>query len=288
MEKIIFNGQIMDRLEAKVDIEDRGYQFGDGIYEVVRVYNGKMFTEQEHLDRLFESAEKIKLDLGYSLYEISKMLTELIHLNKIEDGSVYLQFSRGVSSRQHQFPVEKVPATFVAYAKEVSRPIEMMKNGVKAKLVEDVRWLRCDIKSLNLLGNLLAKQEAHSIGCFEAILHRGDIVTEGSSSNVMIIRDGKLLTHPATNLILNGVTRRKVIEVANRLSLSIIEENFTVTELLSADEVMMTSTTAEVMPIVEIDGVVFNDGTPGDWTKKLQIAFEEEIVRQCSSVSIQS
>ena len=190
MGKIIFNGVITDRSEAKVDIEDRGYQFGDGIYEVIRIYNGKMFTEQEHLNRLFESAEKIQLDLGYSLSEVSAMLTDLIHINKVEDGSVYLQFSRGVSTRQHQFPFEKIPATFVAYVKEVERPIELLTNGVKAKLVEDIRWLRCDIKSLNLLGNLLAKQEANSTGCFEAILHRGEIVTEGSSSNVMMIRNG--------------------------------------------------------------------------------------------------
>jgi D-alanine transaminase len=279
---VILNGQILERNEAKVDIEDRGYQFGDGIYEVIRVYNGKFFTGDEHLTRLFESAEKIGMTLPYTQEELKNLLASLVKRNNIYDGMIYLQFSRGVAARQHHYPAKDVEPAFTAYTKELQRPEDKLENGVHAKLVEDVRWLRCDIKSLNLLGNIMAKQEASEAGCFEAILHRGETVTEGSSSNMFIVKDGLIKTHPATNLILNGITRRVILEICSEQNIPVQEEEFTVEELLSADEIFLASTTSEVMPIVKVTGTDFEAGAPGEVTRKLQAGFEEKIAQQCS------
>jgi D-alanine transaminase len=278
---VILNGQILERNEAKVDIEDRGYQFGDGIYEVIRVYNGKFFTGDEHLTRLFESAEKIGMNLPYSFEELKNLLASLVQRNNVIDGIIYLQFSRGVAARQHHYPDKNVEPAFTAYTKEMERPKEKLEKGVHAKLVEDVRWLRCDIKSLNLLGNIMAKQEAAEADCFEAILHRGDTVTEGSSSNMFIVKDGTIKTHPATNLILNGITRRVILDICQEQNIPVKEEEFTIEELLSADEIFLASTTSEVMPIVKVRGAEFEVEEPGEVTKKLQAVFEEKIAQQC-------
>lgn len=276
MEKLVLNGTLVDRGEASVDIEDRGYQFGDGIYEVVRVYGGRLFTSEMHLKRLYSSAEKLSLHIPYTMEQLTAQLEALVAANQLHTGIVYLQFTRGVAKRKHHFP-ETSETTFVAYTSEVERPLEKMRKGVKAVLAEDIRWLRCDIKSLNLLGNVLAKQKAAENGAYEAIQHRGETVTEGSSSNVFIVKDGVLLTHPATNLILNGITRQVVFGICGKEGIPFREEPFTVEDLCTADEVLITSTTSEVMPVVDIDGKPVAGGTPGTVTLKLQHAFDREI-----------
>lgn len=281
MEKIIWNGKIINREDAKVDIEDRGYQFGDGVYEVIRVYNRYMFTPDEHLERLKESAEKIKLSIPYSLEQMREWLLKLLSENDIENGIVYIQVSRGVSPRNHLFPAVDAPIVFVANTKTVERPIDNMLQGVNAITVEDIRWLKCDIKSLNLLGNLLAKQTAFENGCFEAIQHRSEIVTEGSSSNISIVVNGKVITHPANHLILNGIVRQVMLKTCEENGIPFEETAFTIKELFTADEVFMTSTTAEITPIVQIDGKLVSDGKPGKTTKRLQDLYEQEIKKQC-------
>lgn len=281
MEFVILNGEIMERENAKVDIEDRGYQFGDGVYEVIRIYNGKLFAGKEHLQRLGESAKKIGLELNQSINEIEQKLQILVEKNQVILGTVYLQFTRGVASRNHAFPPSSTASSFVAYTKNVGRPAETMKNGVKALLVEDIRWLCCDIKSLNLLGNLLSKQKAVEAGCYEAILHRDEIVTEGSASNITMIKNGVLYTHPANNYILNGITRQKVLEICSHNNIPAKEQPFTVQELLDADEVFLSSTTVEVTPIIEIDGKTINNGKPGELTVRIQELLDQEITRQC-------
>lgn len=286
MEYVILNGDLIERSEAKVDIEDRGYQFGDGVYEVIRVYNGKMFTADEHLERLLESGRKIELDIPYSIGQLKQMLAEMIERNKLELGIVYMQFSRGTSPRNHAYPGADVAPVLTAYTRETSRPVESMRNGVKASLIEDIRWLRCDIKSLNLLGNIMAKQKAAQSGCFEAIQHRGDTVTEGSSSNIAIVKDGTLYTHPATNLILNGITRRKINEICRENGVALEESAFTKDDLLDADEVFMSSTSAEITPIIEIEGKPIGNGSPGPITNKLQNLFEEAIEKECGSLTV--
>ncbi|MDM5228804.1 D-amino-acid transaminase [Cytobacillus sp. NJ13] len=286
MEYVILNGDLIERSEAKVDIEDRGYQFGDGVYEVIRVYNGKMFTAMDHLERLLESGKKIELNIPYSSEQLKQMLAEMIGRNNLELGIVYMQFSRGTSPRNHAYPGADVAPVLTAYTRETSRPVESMRNGVKASLIEDIRWLRCDIKSLNLLGNIMAKQKAAQSGCFEAIQHRGDTVTEGSSSNIAIIKDGTLYTHPATNLILNGITRRKINEICRENGVALEESAFTKDDLLDADEVFMSSTSAEITPITEIEGKPIGNGSPGPITNKLQNLFEEAIEKQCGSLTV--
>jgi D-alanine transaminase len=286
MEYVILNGNLIERSEAKVDIEDRGYQFGDGVYEVIRIYNGKMFTADEHLERLLESGKKIELNIPYSKDQLKQMLIEMIEKNNLELGIVYMQFSRGTSPRNHAYPGEDVAPVLTAYTRETTRPVESMRNGVKAMLIEDIRWLRCDIKSLNLLGNIMAKQKAAQSGCFEAIQHRGNTVTEGSSSNIAIVKDGTLYTHPATNLILNGITRRKINEICRENGIPLNESAFTKEDLLAADEVFMSSTSAEITPIIEIEGKLIGNGSPGPITNKLQDLFEEAIENQCGSLTV--
>lgn len=284
MNLVIVNGQFVERDEAKVDIEDRGYQFGDGIYEVIRVYNGKMFAASEHLERLGECAGKIKLTLPFSISDIEAMLKTLIEKNAVATGIVYLQCSRGVAVRNHAFPASDTLPAFIAYTKELPRPVSNITHGVKAALVEDERWLKCDIKSLNLLGNILAKQEATELGCFEAILHRGETVTEGSSSNISIVKAGIVYTHPAGRFILNGITRQKLLSLCQDHLVPYQERSFSVEELMAADEVFMTSTTAEVTPIIEVDGKPIGSGQPGSVTLHLQQLFMLEISRQCGEI----
>ena len=283
MDYVIVGGEIVDRGLATVDIEDRGYQFGDGVYEVIRVYNGKMFTAREHLIRLQESAEKISIQIPYQPSELEEMLKDLIEKNMLTNGIIYMQFTRGVSPRNHAFP-HNVASTFVAYTRKVDRPVSSMQEGVKAIFIDDIRWLRCDIKSLNLLGNLLAKQKAVEAGCFEAIQHRGDIVTEGSSSNVAIVKNGTVITHPANNLILNGITRQKVKQVCEQNQIPFEEKEFTVEEVLRADEVFLSGTTVEVTPIVEVEENKISGGTPGEVTKKLQQLIKDEIEKECGTI----
>lgn len=276
MEWILSNGEIVKEQDLEISKEDRGYQFGDGIYEVIRVYEGDLFTATEHIDRFYASAEKIRITVPYTKDVFHKMLYDLVEINSIDNGQVYVQITRGAAERNHQFPVNVEPVV-VGYTKSVERPVAFMEQGVKATLIEDVRWLRCDIKSLNLLGNVMAKQQAYEEGYFEAVLHRGDTVTEGSSSNMYGIKDGVVYTHPATNLILNGITRRVILEICEEFGIKVVEEPFTKQQALEMDEFFMSSTTTEVMPVVEISGHTIGNGTPGEMTRKLQQAFEARI-----------
>ncbi|HET7627291.1 MAG TPA: D-amino-acid transaminase [Bacillales bacterium] len=276
---ILFENRLIERDEAVVDIEDRGYQFGDGVYEVIRVYNGHFFLLKAHMNRLERSTAEVKIKMPMPTAELERKLRELVKVNGLEDGFVYLQLTRGVAVRTHHFP-EQSEAVLTAYTREMARPVKQMNDGVRTVLTEDMRWLRCDIKSLNLLGNVLAKQEAKEQGATEAIFHRGETVTEGSSSNVSIIKDDVLQTHPANNLILNGITKNKVFELARENGISVKEASFTVEELLEADEVFITSTTAEITPVVQIDDTTVGEGKPGPVTIKLQQAFTAAIEKE--------
>lgn len=273
----LWNDQIVKNEEVLVDKEDRGYQFGDGVYEVVKVYNGELFTATEHIDRFYDSAEKIRITIPYTKDKLHQLLHQLVEANNIDTGHVYFQITRGAGPRNHIFPGDDVKPVITGNAKENPRPLENFEKGVKATFVEDIRWLRCDIKSLNLLGAVLAKQEAYEKGCYEAILHREEIVTEGSSSNIYGIKDGVLYTHPANNLILNGITRQVIIKCAAEIGLTVNEQAMTKEQLLAMKEVIVSSTTSEVTPVIEIDGTVIGNGTPGEWTRKLQAQFETKI-----------
>lgn len=285
MKHVIINGEFINREDAKIDIEDRGYQFGDGVYEVIRVYNGKMFTATEHLQRLIDSGKKIMMDIPYTVDGMKEMLLKLIEKNDLQDGTIYMQVTRGISPRNHSFPGTDIKPTLTAYTNEVKRPEENMKSGVKTVLNDDIRWLLCDIKSLNLIGNVLAKQKAVDAGCYEVIQHRNGTVTEGSSSNVVMIKDGKVITHPADNFILNGITRQVILRICANNDITVEERTFTLEELNQADEVFVSGTTTEITPVIEIEGNKVGAGTPGPITKKLQELFEQEIEHECGQLN---
>lgn len=273
---ILFHEKLVKRGEAVIDIEDRGYQFGDGVYEVIRVYNSRPFAMDEHLARLQASAQKIKMQLPYPLDRLRQLLLELIKTNQLQKGTLYVQMTRGTAPRAHSFPKNENPF-IVAYTQEVPRPLDYFSKGIRTITTDDIRWLRCDIKSLNLLGAVLAKQEALENGCQEAILIRDDVVTEGSSTNVFAIKDGILYTHPANHLILNGITRMITLELAKKKEIPVVEKPFTRQELYEAEEVFVTGTTMEISPVIQIDQQTIGKGTPGPLTRTLQELFEQRI-----------
>ncbi|MER2106130.1 MAG: D-amino-acid transaminase [Solibacillus sp.] len=273
----LWNDRIVADSEVVVNKEDRGYQFGDGVYEVVKVYNGQLFTVEEHVERFYASAEKIRITIPYTKDKLYMLLNELVEKNEINTGHIYFQITRGACPRNHIFPGDDVAPVLTGNAKENPRPVANFENGVKAIFDEDIRWLRCDIKSLNLLGAVLSKQKAHEANAYEAILHRGETITEGSSSNIYGVKDGVLYTHPANNLILNGITRQVILNCAAEIGMPVKEQPMTKTELLAMDEVIVSSTTSEVTPIIEIEGAKVGAGVPGEWTRKLQAQFETKI-----------
>ncbi|PWA12830.1 D-amino-acid transaminase [Pueribacillus theae] len=280
MGKVIVNDQMMERSQHRIDMEDRGYQFGDGVYEVIRVYNGDLFGVEEHIDRFFESAGKIKLKILFTKESLKENLNALIKENELQLGIVYMQLTRGVSPRAHVFPDEHTTPVLTAYTKEMPIPKLQMANGVSAIVTPDIRWLRCDIKSLNLLPNILAKEEAKEQGCYEAIFHRDGIVTEGASSNIFIVAKGNMITHPESHFILNGITRQMIFKLCKENKLSLVEKPFNVDDLMNADEVFLSSTVSEVMPIVKIDNKTIGNGQPGPHTKQLQALFQKYIQKQ--------
>lgn len=278
MNYMLYNDEIIERSTC-VDIEDRGYQFGDGVYEVVGVYNGQPLLMEEHLDRLERSAKEIQLNLPYTMIELKQSLKKLAKSNQLNEGIIYLQVSRGATSRWHEFPEANVPAVTIAYTREEKRMTDVEDNGGTAVLTEDIRWLRCDIKSLNLLPNVLAKQKAVENNAVEAILHRGDIVTEASASNVFIVKDGIVYTHPPNNYILNGITRQKILEICSEVGIPVNEETYTVRQLLDADEVFVSATKSDIIPILKVGDHTISDGFPGIITHEILHHFRQFITQ---------
>lgn len=284
--KVLLGDQLMEREDVKIDMEDRGYQFGDGLYEVIRAYNGTFFTADEHIDRLFAGAKKIDLVLPFTREKLKSLLNELLVENEISTGNVYFQVSRGIAiPRNHAYPdPEKVPAVFTASVTAVPRDQEKMNKGISVITMPDYRWLHCDIKSISLLGNVMAKHEAHKKGAEEAIQHRDGIVTEGASTNMWMVKDGTIYTHPDGNLVLPGITKIVLLKVAREAGLSVKEESFTLEQLREADEVFSSSTTIEAMPIIEIDGVPVGDGKRGPVVKQLQDLYVAAVEKVCGKV----
>lgn len=284
--KVIWNNEIVERSEVKIDMEDRGYQFADGVYDVVRAYNGKFFTLNEHVDRLFSSAEKIEMALPFTKEELKQLLSKLIQENNIDTGNVYMQLTRGIGiPRNHSYPDSKlIPPVFTATTTIVPRDQTKMDQGITAFIVPDMRWLRCDIKSISLLGNIMAKHEAHKKGCDEAILHRDGVVTECSSSNAWMIKNDTIYTHPDGNLILPGITKIMLLKVARKAGIPVKEEVFTIKDLEEADEVFASSTTIEAMPITHINGNPVGQGKRGPVVEKLQQLYVEAVEEQCGQI----
>ncbi|MDN4494586.1 D-amino-acid transaminase [Ureibacillus aquaedulcis] len=273
---ILFNNQIVSRDSVSIDIEDRGYQFGDGIYEVVSIYNGELFEWEAHLERFVRSAKEIALTLPEQFDLLKENIMRLIEDNHIEEGYAYFQLTRGTALRMHAFPEPQAEPVLTGMVKNATSPPI---TAVKAITTEDIRWLRVDIKSLNLLPNCMAKQKAVEAGAQEAIFIRDHYVTEASSSNVFGVKNGVLYTHPINNLILNGITRQVVLRLAGNLHYKVVEEAFTRDELMDMDEVFITNTGLNVCPVIEIDGMLIGEGVCGPITSSLMSAFGELIQR---------
>ncbi|SIT85498.1 D-amino-acid transaminase [Edaphobacillus lindanitolerans] len=276
MSTYLLNDRFVKDDEISISIEDRGYYFGDGVYEVIRVYGGTLFTAEEHIARLYESAAKIRMQLPYGEEEMKHKIEQLVRDNGIDEGHVYVQATRGAAPRVHQFPGEDIVPVITGYTKAYPATASQH-EPVTLKSVEDIRWMRCDIKSLNLLANVMAKQEAYEEGHYEALLHRSGTVTEGSSSNMFGVKDGVIHTHPVSNFILNGITRRVVMECCTELDQPVIEEPMALEDVYNMDEFFMTSTTNGIVPVSAIDGKQIGDGRPGPVTEALMAAFDRKL-----------
>ncbi|WP_400163926.1 D-amino-acid transaminase [Brevibacillus sp. TJ4] len=273
------DGKWVEEGLAAVDPEDRGYNFGDGVYEVIRIYKGKLYMWDAHIERMYRSAREIKMELPWSAAELREVAEQLMDKNPDEakdDAIIYMQISRGATPRVHDIPAQSKPV-LMAFVRKKERPVAEQKKGLTAHLIEDVRWLRCDIKSLSLLGAVLVKEYAKDAGAHDAILHRNGVITECSASNLFVVKDGALHTHQADNLILHGITRQIVIDLAKANGIPVHENAFTIDFLMQADEVFLTSTTQEVMPFVSVNGQAIADGKVGSVTQKLQALFEQHI-----------
>lgn len=273
------NGIFLDVNDPILPIDERGHQFGDGVYEVIRIYNQVPFMLEEHLDRLYQSAAAIKLQMGHDRETLKQIISELIRRSNLTNLDVYLQITRGIAPRNHLFPSCPVSLTMTAKPFR-SIPAELKEKGASAIFYPDERWANCYIKSLNLLPNILAKQEAFEKGCLEAILVREGKVTEGTSSNVFLVKESSIFTTPLSKQILSGITRMAVKQLAQNMQIPFIETNVTPEDILHADEVFITSTTAEIMPVVRVGDQTIHDGKPGSITKMLHQRFLLEIHQQ--------
>ena len=258
------NGRFIPHSQASVHVEDRGYQFADGIYEVVMVVNGQPVDYNGHLKRLYNSLKLIKIEVNFSEASLRIIIARMIRLNYVVNGIIYVQVTRGVARRDHKFPAASQPA-LVMTAKLLASIPSPSQKGVAAITVLDERWARRDIKTIQLLPNCLAKQEAAEKGAFEAILVMPDgSVSEGSSSNVWLVTDkGELVTRKANENILNGVTRQSVQRIAGAHQLKVRERSFDVAEMLKAREVFITSATSIVTAVTKIDDTVISNGEIG-------------------------
>ena len=263
------NGRFLPWKDATVSIDDRGFQFGDGIYEVVRTYRGVPFELDAHLNRLNRSAQELQILQPYSRTQWVHWIGQGLSQAGYQEAKVYIQITRGAAPRDHAFPLG-VPPTVVMTIREIHPlSLEVRQAGVAACTCEDRRWDRCDIKSLNLLGNVLAREEARKAGVFEAILVKNGLVTEGSLSNVMAVQSGTLVTAPEGPRILSGVTRTVALELAKSESIPVEERFLPLESLYAADEVFLTGTTIEVLGVVRIDGRTISSGQPGPITRTL-------------------
>jgi D-alanine transaminase len=280
MSSIVYlNGEYLPRSEAKLSVDERGFFFGDGVYEVTRAVDGRLFESGRHMKRLARGLRELRLDPPLSLDEIEAVSLELLRRNDITsgEGTVYLQITRGAAPRTHHFPPPGTPCTVFLSAQRFALPTDKRETGVAVVTYPDIRWSRCDIKTVNLLAAVMAKQHAVDHGVFEAIFVKESAITEGSHTNVFGVIDGELRTYPASNMILPGITRDVVLEVARELGVAVNETPFHIHHLPQLQEAFLTGTTTDVMPIVSIDGTPVGDGKPGKVSMALYDALAARI-----------
>lgn len=277
MPKVYLNGEYLAADEAKISVMDRGFIFGDGVYEVIPVYGGRLFRGPHHLQRLNNGLAAIRIDSPLSEEQWLKILEELIRQNGGGDQSLYLQVTRGIAPRDHRFP-EPITPTIFAMSNPLAEVDLSKQQGIGAVTLEDNRWLRCNIKSISLLPNILLKQQAYDAEGGEALLIRDGFVTEGAASNIIIVKNGTLITPPQSSHLLPGITRDLVIELCRTHNVPHELRPIAKEELTEADEVWVTSSTKEIVPVINIDDRAVADGHIGDeWRKmtKLYRAYKQ-------------
>jgi len=270
------NGNFIDYQDAKISVEDRGFQFGDGVYEVLRAVNGGYFAFQEHMARLRRSLKSVEIEIPLKDSDFRGIGEKMLQESGCVDFVLYIQVTRGAAPRQHGFPKDPAPPTVVVMGrphKSLSRGC--FTEGVETITLKDERWLRCDIKSIGLLANALARNRATHANAFEAILIREGVVSEGSSSNVFLVKDATLVTPIADHRILRGVTRDHVLKLAGEEGIAAAEKDISLIELRGAEEVFLTSTTLEVLPVVKIDQSPVAGGQVGNVTRRLMKRYQE-------------
>ena len=265
------NGQYVPHQDAAVHIEDRGYQFADGVYEVFAVHQGSMVGEQGHMDRLAHSLGELRIDWPMSARALGVIIREVSRRNRVRDGLIYLQITRGVARRDHSFPDNTESALVVTARRMPPLDKEQLRKGVGVITIPDIRWQRHDIKSVSLLPNIIGKQQAREAGAYEAwMVNNEGMITEGTSSNAWIVtKDGELVTHNASHAILNGITRLSVLEAAVAAGVPFSERAFSVEEAMQAKEAFVTSSTSHVKAVTSIDGHSIGNGHIGELTSRM-------------------
>jgi D-alanine transaminase len=272
---IFLNGGFMPVEEARVPVLDRGFIFGDGVYELVPVYSRVPFRLDEHLSRLERSLAAVRIRNPYSRAEWRDIILQLIAKQAFDDQGVYFQVTRGVAKRDHAFPKDAVPTVFVMSNPLVCPPKELVEGGAAAVTAVDNRWHRCDIKSISLIGNCLLRQVSADAGAVETILFRDGKLTEASASNVFVVRGGLILSPPKSSLILPGITYDVVAEIAQAAGLPIEFRDVAEAEVRGADELWVTSSSKEVLAIVTLDGKSVGGGMPGPVFHKMYGLYQE-------------
>ena len=274
------NGEYVPRAQALIPVEDRGFIFGDGIYEGVRSVGGKMFEWAAHAERMDNGLKGLRINFDRAQIDaLERVCEQVVEKNGLVDGEafLYLEVSRGAAPRTHFFPPATVHPTVFVSASKLVVPRKMRDEGCAAVTYPDMRWKRRDWKTVNLLGNVLARQAAAEAGAYEAILHEDGIVTEGAATNVFAVLDGVLRTHPLTQRILPGITRKVVMELIAELKLPVKEEAIPFAQLAHAEEIFVCGSTTDVTPVVTVDGATVGDGKPGPMSAKLRDAFEARL-----------
>ena len=272
---VYFNGDFVAKEDVSISPDDRGFVFGDGVYEVVRAQDGTFFRLDDHRERLRRSLSEIRLLDAVDFDAVWDAVQGLLPRNGLTtgDAKVYLQITRGAAPRQHAFPDPPIEPTIYARAEAITLPTEKWAQGVKVILRPDQRWARCDIKSLNYLPNVLANQAAMEADAYEALLTREGFVTEGTHSSMAAVVDGAVVTRPLTNHVLPSVTREVLLELCAEQEIPTMERPIAVDELSDADELLLLGTTTGIMPIVQVEDEAVGNGTPGPVVRELQEAF---------------
>jgi len=284
-QQVFLNGRFIRRSEATLDIEDRGFMFSDGVYEVVRYYAGHPLAIDRHHHRMRQGLDAIEIESPTEFDRFCQLSDELVQRNGLSDAKVYWQVTRGAAPREHDSRAPLTPtALMIAYPAAPLDPTTPVPTA-SVILTPDIRWQRCCVKTIMLLPNVLAKRRARSAGAVEAIFHRDGLVTEGAATNVLIVRRGALWTHPADSWILNGITRQLVIESAKQQGIAVQEQAFTTQQLQDADEALLCGTTTHVTAITKLDGQTLGQGEAGPVTTRLHRALMRRIDHDCLNKS---